>query len=344
MGLARYMPDGKLDASFGGDGKVTTNFAAERGGKAEADAVALQDDGRIVMAGQSEGENVSKFAVARYKPNGHLDTSFGGDGRVTTAFGSPQHWEGADGVVIQSDGKIVAAGWSEARFVLARYRSNGRLDTTFGGGDGKVITRFGRAGAFASDLALQPDGKIVAVGFGRNRFALARYKPGGRLDPTFGGDGKVTSRFGSRRGGDIAEGVAIQPDGSIVAAGDADDLTTFALARYESNGQLDPNFGGGDGKVTTRFKAGDFVEGADDVAIQTDGRIVLAGLAAWRFALARYSPAGDLDPTFGGDGKVLTNINKSFEEAFSVGLQSDGRIVAAGEAGASGAVVRYLAA
>jgi uncharacterized delta-60 repeat protein len=320
--LARYNPNGSLDPSFGGDGRVVTDF----GGDDRSFAVAIQANGKIVAAGQATAD----FALARYKSDGSLDPSFGGDGKVTTDFGG---FDRANAVAIQADGKIVAAGWCCAgqNFALARYNADGSLDRTFDG-DGKVVTDFGRDDR-PLDIAIQADQKIVAAGTtGRNvpdtDFALARYNANGSLDSTFDGDGRVVTDFGLSTG-DGAAGVAIQPDGKVVAAG-ATASGNFALARYNPNGSLDPSFSG-DGKLRTDFGN---LDGAADVAIQPDGRIVAAGGSGtgseFDFALARYRPRGGLDATFGGDGRVLTDFGAEDYAIAGVAIQADGRIVAAG--------------
>ena len=236
-------------------------------------------------------------------------------------------------------------------FALVRYDTDGSLDTSFGG-DGKVTTDFTRFVDDGLAVALQPDGKIVMVGgagFGgpNERFALARYNTDGSPDTTFGGDGKLTTDFSPYP--DVAFAVAIQGDGHIVVAGGARLLPypnpTWALARYDTDGSLDTSFGG-DGKVTTDFTRGD--DDAYSMALQADGKIVVAGQAALRnakFALARYGTDGSLDPTFGADGKLVTNITPGYDSAFQVVIQPDGKIVAAGTAGFTRfAVWRYLAA
>src|SRR5206468_1942992 len=151
----------------------------------------------------------------------------------------------------------------------------------------------------------QGDGKIVAVGSGGSRFALARYKHNASLDSIFGGDGKVTTRF--NRGRSVADGVVIQGNGKIIAVGAARDGGRFALARYNADGTLDATFGG-NGKVTTSFSS--FIGGgASSVAIQGDGKIVAAGATGdGNFALARYNTDGSLDASFDGDGKVTTSF------------------------------------
>ncbi len=347
--LSRYNSDGTLDLSFDADGKVTTDIL---GNDDEARTVAIQSDGKIVVAGTAyNSTNTSNdFALARYNPNGSIDTTFSGNGKVVTDFlgGSDQ----VTAVAIQSDGKIVAAGYtagtSRGNFALARYNPNGSLDTTFSS-DGKVITDFG-VSALGYGVAIQSDGKIVVVGSvetGNEDFALARYNPNGSLDTTFSGDGEVTTDFfGSY---DEAYSVAIQSDGKIVAAGYAYHGATtsddFALARYLSDGSLDTTFSG-NGKVFTDF--GSFDE-AYGVAIQSNGKIVVVGVtgtSTYDFALARFTPNGSLDLTFGSGGKVTTDFFVNDDIARGVAIQSDGKIVAAGDSVISGtnhdfALARY---
>jgi len=274
--LVRYRPHGTLDPTFDGDGVVTTNFHPEYD---VAFAVAIQADGKIVAAGVSSIEarkylDDTKIAVARYNADGSLDTSFGGDGRVTTDFTGT--YDAARAVVIQADGRIVVAGTAGGyrTSALVRYNPDGTRDSSFGS-RGKVTTN--SCCGIATSVAIQVDGKIVAAGG-----ALARYETDGSLDPTFGEDGIVTTG---------ARGVAIQADGKIVAAGGS---AEFALARYMPDGSLDATFGG-DGRVTT-----DWTINVDDyafaLAIQADGKIVAAGTAAYfgpdaTFALARYLSA-----------------------------------------------------
>src|SRR5439155_1424244 len=215
-----------------------------------------------------------------------LDQTFDGDGKVVTDFDAT---DSANGVAIQADGKIVAAGVSGADFAISRYNPDGSLDPTCDG-DGKVVTDFGDAMNDQADaVAIQAVGRIAAAGFGETAlgdldFALARYNPDGSLDSTFDGDGRVMTGFAGARGfgaNDLAHGVAIQADGKIVAAGGSDTTfgTTgasprdFVLVRYNPDGSLDPAFDGG-GRVVTDFGADDSANG---VAIQADGKIVAGG-------------------------------------------------------------------
>ncbi len=272
--LARYGPDGAPDRTFSGDGKATTDFA---GKDDRAKAVALGPDGEIVVAGYSVGLDSSDvpsrdFAIARYKPDGSLDTGFSKDGKLTTDFGGD---DVAYDVALQPDGKIVVAGSSSGNLALARYRPDGRLDRAFSG-NAKVEVGFGdRRGAGARGVALQGDGRIVAAGGESGKFTLARFKPDGSRDSSFGGDGIVTTSFTGGNGyppGASAADVVLQSD-RLLAAGRANG--EFALARYDLDGKLDPGFSG-DGKLKTDF--GRVTEdGATAIAIEDDGKIVAAG-------------------------------------------------------------------
>jgi uncharacterized delta-60 repeat protein len=346
---------GDLDTSFSGDGIVTTDIAR---GIDHGHAMVIQNDGKIIVVGGA-GEDLrnTKFAVARYNSDGTIDTSFGGDGKVTTNL--TRFYDAAYGVAIQSDGKIVVAGDAgldgpNSAFGVVRYNSDGSLDTTFGRGDGIVVTHFSRRHDPVAGLAVQADDRIVVSGAaswnGANpKMALARYTADGRLDPTFGRDGRVTTDFGE--GMDFANAVTLTPDGDIVAAG----LTTtrrygadFALARYNVDGTLDVGFGG-DGKVRTRFtRAHDSVQA---LVVAADGSVVVAGIAACcgddaSFALGKYGPDGSLDTSFGNDGKVTTEFSRRDDYAYGLAVQGDQMIVAAGVAAAGSddskiAVSRY---
>ena len=329
--LVRLNPDGTLDASFGTGGVVTTDF----GGDYDiATAVALQPDGRIVVAGyEGDDSGVDRdFAVARFSADGSLDASFGAGGRVTANL--TQGPDDAQDVVLQPDGKIVVAGIAGSQFGLLRLNPDGTGDASFGAGGG-VRTDVGGL-AFVTSVVLQADGRIVVGGSSSTgpsgTFALARHLPDGRLDPSFGTGGLVRT--------DVAPGLesvyamALQPDGRIVAAGPMG-ARDFAVVRYLASGDVDRSFGLG-GFVFTDF-AGDDIPTA--VAVQPDGRIVVAGLAG-DFALARYLPDGRLDPSFGAGGKVTTDTTGDGNDgANALTLQPDGRILAAGS---RFNVVRYL--
>ena len=163
---------GDVDLNFDGDGKVLTDFSSAGLAVARPFAMAIQTDGKLVVAGEAFPGSHSDFILARYNANGSLDTAFGNGGKVTTDFGGD---ESAKGMALQADGKIVAVGKSGTvsgvAFLLARYNADGSLDTTFGTG-GKVTTDFGTADG-ANAVALQDDGEIVVAGFANSDFALA---------------------------------------------------------------------------------------------------------------------------------------------------------------------------
>jgi uncharacterized delta-60 repeat protein len=238
---------GGLDPRFGVQGKVLTNFSA--GSYEIAHALAIQSDGKIVAAGYSaaSGTSSSHFALARYTSGGRLDRRFGANGKVLTDFSGSGSIDSANALAIQSDGKIVAAGYSFASgttpsdFALARYNPDGTLDPTFNA-TGQVLTDFSGSGRIDSAFALviQSDAKIVAAGYSyasglpTSDFALARYNPDGTLDPTFNSTGKVLTDFSGSGSVDFAYALAIQSDGKIVAGGFSSPSGTsdFALARY----------------------------------------------------------------------------------------------------------------
>jgi uncharacterized delta-60 repeat protein len=315
--VASFEPDGSLTPSFGTGGKVLTNFGSAARCSASGEAAALVADGTVVVAGTASCRSIDpRFALARYLPDGSLDPSFGGNGKVRTNL-TPQEDRLSD-VLIQPDGKIVASGTAaywvveipdalESRAALVRYESDGSLDPTFGGGDGKVTTSFHSRlcpGANESyGIALQADGRIVEGGSAacsatvgaapHPRWVLARYRSDGRLDRTFGRDGRVVTIWSAETWGDwMWGGVAVQPNGRILAAGTAGrNISRFTVARYRPTGRLDPSFGD-DGRVRTTFGSGPACgDGVWDAAeIQPDGRIVVAGGGGClrSFVMARF--------------------------------------------------------
>ncbi|MCZ7527627.1 MAG: hypothetical protein M5U14_15365 [Acidimicrobiia bacterium] len=352
--VVRYEADGSLDAGFGSAGVTVVDV-----GTASDDvpiAVALAPDGKIVVAGVTDAGGTMDLALVRLRTDGSVDPTFGTAGRVITdvAGGADTGW----GVAVQPDGRIVVVGSAfvaDFDFAVVRYLPDGTLDTTFGG-DGRVTTDFGAA-EMAKDVALQPDGGIVVAGWTGSAspsvdFALARYDgSSGALDPTFDGDGKVVTDVAGSAHDEIVA-VALQPDGKIVAAGYAEVGTArFAAARYVADGSLDTTFnasGSLPGTVVTD-PGGDSI--AYGVAVERSGAIVLAGRAVPSagsrvFALVRYEPDGDLDPTFGTGGIVQTDLAAGDADgAAAVALQADGRIVAAGDSDTSPqdfGVARYL--
>jgi uncharacterized delta-60 repeat protein len=333
---------GDLDPTFGSGGRVVTDFA---GNQDQVSALVLQPDGKLVAAGRtSTGSLVNfsasfDFGLARYNPDGSLDTSFGIGGKVSTDFAGD--FDGATALVLQPDGKLVAAGLAivgaRAIFALARYHSDGCLDASFGAG-GKVTTDFGGDDNRPFALVLQPDGKLVAAGSAvtasSEDFALVRYHSNGSLDTSFGIGGKLTTGFGGSDSSQV-HALLLQPDGKLVAAGYAFFTATsmdFALARYEPTGGLDTAFGTG-GKLTTNF---DGVEQVTGLVLQPDGKLVAGGSASSfenggnNFALARYNANGSLDTSFGDGGRRTTGFPGGQATLTALILQPNGKLVAAG--------------
>ena len=317
--LARFRADGSRDPTFGAGGVVTTDF----GGNFDfAAAVALQADGRIVVAGVEGNDSGA-------------GRDFAGD------------VDDAQGVAVQPDGRIVVAGSvitaaGGRDFGLARYLPDGRLDATFGR-SGAVTTDVVGGIDYVRAVVLQPDGRVVVAGAASGDFALVRYNRDGSVDTGFGFAGRAVTDF--QTGLEGAYAVALQPDGRIVVTGPLGTLD-FGLARYAADGRLDAGFGRA-GKVITDFAGDDDIPSA--VVVQPDGRIVVAGFAAGApaggdfdedFALARYTSDGGLDPTFGTGGKVTTDTGGGNDGAGAVALQPDGKIVAAGTPRFT--LVRYL--
>jgi uncharacterized delta-60 repeat protein len=301
---------------------------------------------------------VSVCAVPGADADGMLDPSFGNGGLVTTDFRGqiPPPFDAATSLVVLPDGRAVAAGYTNPNLrhtdmAVARYLFSGALDTTFGG-DGMVVIPFLNVPppfdthAVAEAVLLQPDGRLVLVGEAVTlegmSFALVRLNADGSLDPTFGTGGVVTTPTGAP----VMAGL-LQPDGRIVAVGGA---TSVVAARYNADGSLDPSFGAG-GVATVPISGG---FDAEALALQADGKLVIAGAHPWPFeflrdfALIRLLPGGALDPSFDGDGLATADFGL-IEAGRSVIVLADGRLVVAGSRGPTNddpgdfALVRFMA-
>ncbi|MEQ1732730.1 MAG: T9SS type A sorting domain-containing protein [Bacteroidia bacterium] len=314
--------DGSLDLSFGTGGKVTTAIGTTND---IANAVAVQTDGKIVVAGGS-----GNFALARYNVDGSLDISFDTDGKVSTTVGTSS--SSINDVAIQADGKIIAVGYSYTsggipNITLVRYNIDGSLDLSFDT-DGIVTTPNGTA----NSIAIQTDGKIIVTGSISPNLAVVRYTTNGSLDNTFDTDGIVTTYIGFDGG--TGNDVAIQTDGKIVVAGYRTGLAKadFALVRYTTNGSLDGTFDT-DGIVTTAVGTG--YDYGFALAIQADGKIVETGyshnsLGNYDIALCRYAIDGSLDTAFNTDGILTTTIGTNSSYGKDIAIQADGKIIVAG--------------
>jgi uncharacterized delta-60 repeat protein len=328
--LARYNPDGSLDTSFDGVGKLTTAIGT---GHDEALGLALQSDGKIIAVGDSFNGSNSDFALIRYLADGSLDPTFGTGGKVVTTFGASSD-DYAYSVAIDGLGRIVAGGGTNAgdsEFAVARYSASGVLDLTFGTG-GKAVTSFGPGGDGASSLTIDSSNRVVMAGRahdgGNAGLAVVRFTANGVLDLTFGtGGAAVIPSI------DLATSVAIDGSGCIVVAGTAG--SRFAVARYTGSGVLDPTFGSG-GTVTTVFAANPLAKQVvTGVVIDGTGRIVVSGSdsgGTGDFALARYTSTGALDTTFGDGGTVIQAIGTYSDFASGLVIDGSGNIVVAGGA------------
>jgi uncharacterized delta-60 repeat protein len=331
--LMRYNENGSLDATFGNDGIVTTPI----GTSAKGSSIALQNDGKIVVAGNSISDSLFVFTIIRYNSNGSLDTSFDTDGIAITPVGG--FFEGYRSVVIQPDGKIVVAGaqnnsFPYTDFAVIRLNTNGSLDSTFDM-DGMVTTPVGTVGSGGISAALQADGKIVIVGNsydGTSRdIALVRYNINGSLDSTFDTDGIVTTSVGGNN--TFGHSLVIQTDGKIVVAGSIGNppSNNIIIVRYNINGDLDSTFDS-DGIVITSMVAS--YNPRYSVALQNDGKILITGSinngSNFDFALVRLNTNGSLDNTFDTDGYLITSIGTGQDFGGPIAVQSDGKIVVAG--------------
>jgi uncharacterized delta-60 repeat protein len=334
---ARLMPDLTLDPTFGTDGRVSVDFF---GGPDFGNALAVMPDGGIVVVGEiANASGQQDFGLVRFAPNGTLDTAFGNGGRVVTDL-SPTS-EAPRAAAAQDDGKIIVVGVAfnvaAGELTMVRYLPNGSLDPGFGV-DGRVFLN--TYSAVPSAVAVQPDGRIVVAGtvlFGTDAadFAVWRFESDGQLDTSFGASGRVFTDFGRRH--DDARAVAVMSDGKIVVAGNTSIMQTsgtndFAVARYETDGRLDPSFGTGGRAVTDFFGHDDQVNA---VAIQQRGDILAGGIVSNPgngtddFGLARYAAAarGFLPPVSDayvrGGVWAATNFNASRTLLAKLGISAD---------------------
>jgi len=355
-------PSGSLDTGFGnGTGMVTTHLGSDFD---DATALALQPDGKMIIAGYVDGGSSQRdFAVARYDANGMLDLGFGTNGVAKTDLNGQNEFDKGYAVALQADGKILQAGFSgpggNSNFALVRYLSNGTLDNVAPSfsGNGIVKTDLNGTTDIASSVAVQSTGKIVVAGWsnssGNFDFAVVRYNAdGGRDLSSFGTNGVKKTDIAGLALNDIARAVAVQSkDDKIVVVGNADEH--IALVRYTADGELDPTFGpNADGKVTTPLGSG---SQANAVAIQPDGKIVIAGIVSgigfnhgFDIVVARYLDNGTLDTSgFGSFGVTYHHVD--IDDAANavaiypaVGQPTDGKIVVAGSTNASGGGTRFL--
>jgi len=321
-----------------GSGTISKVLTAEGLSTLNGNAMAIQSDGRILVVGSREINGDSSFLLARYQSGGSLDSSFGIQGIVFTPIGGK---DSANAVVIQPDEKIIVAGsaWngSNNRIALARYTANGILDRSFGTGGIIVAPGVDGVDDVAYAVTLQADRKIVAAGYSRSAdgissFTLARFTADGQLDPAFGRSGRVTTAVAASPVEDVAYAVRIQTDGRIVVAGRSyDEKYKVTLVRYDETGAVDPSFGVG-GIVLT--EAGADSSGAFALAFSDSGSIFAGGYAndgeIDTFALLKYTTNGNRDAEYGNNGIVMTDYAGQGAVAYAILLRADGKIMLAG--------------
>ncbi len=325
--------DGKLDKSFGDKGIVITDLYHDND---YCKSMAIQKDGKIILAGFTDNGTNEDFALCRFHPDGALDTLFGTKGKIITPVG--HDYDLAYAVKIQSSGKIIAAGYTgdekHEDFVLVRYNSDGKIDSSFGN-KGIVITSIGKISDNLFALEVLPDDKIIAAGNTNNGtmsgFVLVKYQQNGQTDMQFGTDGIVITYFDNAEA--TADALVLQKDGKIILGGSVrkNIYSDFALVRYLPNGLTDTTFGKNGTVLTSISKNNDNVT---SLLIQPDGKIIAGGNTFFNnkndFAAVRYLPDGAVDTTFGNKGIVINDEDGANEFSSISLLQEDGKILLIG--------------
>ena len=339
--IARYTSSGILDSGFGTNGSTITDIPVS----GMVHDMVLQPDGKILVCGVGNG---GEFTVVRYLANGSLDTGFDSDGIATVTFSAGASI--AFSMALQTDGKIllageVAIGGLERQYAIARLDTEGNLDATFDG-DGRVTTDVGTGWDIAYAIAVQADGKIVAAGSTGSDISVVRYNPDGSLDTGFGTNGATVTGPGALD--DYVYALAIQPDGKIVVAGNAVANVAdrgFLVTRFDADGNVDSGFGTSGSVI---YPVANLArEGANGLAIQPDGRIVVVGEYVSSqtpndldIAVIRFDSNGSLDATFATGGVFTHDFGTILDLGNAVAIQPDGKILAAGETDGDFFVIR----
>ena len=327
--IARYVPSGDLDNTFGVNGFLIHNLSSIEPSQDGAVSAILQPDGKIVCVGSiSDHDNLSQIFIARFTDEGLIDSSFGLNGIVS--FNPTIDSDYATSIQIQGDGKLLVG----YNFIgILRLLPNGELDTSYGV-DGFVLLDHA-----VRDLRIQNDGKLIVFGEYNSQnphwwnFGVSRLNSDGSIDLDFGLNGFTYFDHSEANGSDCwsswATSVAIQSDGKILLAGGCEDLndgeTRIAVARINDNGMLDPSFGI-DGRVIVDVN-GDF-ERIDKVVLQPDGKTLLVGRSNdWEFTVVRLTDNGALDISFNGIGSMQFGFGNTASYSYAGVLQADGKLV-----------------
>jgi uncharacterized delta-60 repeat protein len=338
-GVARAA-SGALDHAFSGDGRATTVIGDK---VTDGWDLAVQDDGKVVVVGAVRmSASDWDWGLARYKANGTLDTAFGigNDGRVRTG------WTGGDdeayAVKILPSGKILVAGQAGQDIAIARYTPTGHLDSTFGGGDGKVVTNVTPGFDEVWDIELLAGGKILIGGDAGDDFLVATYGPKGGLITSFGGGdgfGTIHSNNGTLEGRELA----VQSNGKILLTGYIyGGGSAMALARFKSNGQPDTTFGGSHEGLTIALESRD--SQGWGIKPLAGGKVLVVGSgqsgnqedSPSDAATVRFDQDGTQDPDFGDDGVVFADLGDDVDYVLSMAVLARGKMLIAGATGTIG--------
>ena len=345
----------ELDITFNGTGMASANFL---GGVDTGYGAVVQPDNKIVVAGiYADNGSIfhTHFGLVRFNADGTLDTTYGVGGKVMTVFDPSGVYEGARAIAIQPDGKVLAAGFVSLQppgpgyFAIARYNTDGTLDTSFGVGgktSAAVVNHINELLA----ITVAPDGMIAASGYyfgGLQCYeaAVVKLNPNGSRDFFFGSSGTTTYQMGFNLGDtNMPNSVAIQPDGKVVTGGGyrtssaSSNQTDIVFFRFNANGSRDMSFGSF-GKLVI---SGPLNESIGAIKLLPDGKIMAAGGSAGSFLLMRINANGTVDNSFDGDGRVTTSLNGG-DFANSIFIRPDGKMIVSGNANGAFGVAAYNA-
>lgn len=337
--IIRFDTLGNLDNTFGEAGKLFTTWSCSS--NPDDNDILIQQDGKIVFGATYSTGAYSDFILARYNIDGSLDYSFGTDGKVITSIG--EYHDKCSSIAMQSDGKIVAAGstsieaFDKIDFAIVRYNADGTIDNSFGN-NGIVTTNIGLGYNFAKSMVVQPDDKIIVVGEANDEifsdFVTVRYNPNGTLDNSFGNNGIVRTPLSSTY--DFARGVVVQPNGKIIVAGSSQSSLynyNIAMVRYNTDGTIDDTFGT-NGIVSSDLGNDDDNDFGEDIALQSDGKIVIVGSSltgsGYDIATVCYNNSGVIDNSFGTNGIIYSSFGNGDSEGHAVCLGDSDEIIIAG--------------
>lgn len=352
LAIATPGQPGTLDASWAtlslqGAGKLLTSFGSSND---VANALLLQPDGKVIQVGHcnaSTNGSVLSVCIARFLPTGALDPGFNTTGQIKATYAAAPEF-GPIGAALRSDGKLVVAGGcapaAVPQFCLLRYTGSGALDSSFGTAGIAFGGAIGAGGVSPYRMALQPDGRIIAVGACQGAttydFCVQRFTADGAIDTTFNSSATGSLVIDMNANFDYINAAVVQSDGRIVLAGGCGNggVYLYCALRLLANGSIDTSFGQS-GKLLATASGG-----AQAAAVQPDGKLLLAGQCAHTvgmflkgdFCILRFNANGSVDSGFGAAGQVLTTVGNYGNMAHSIAVQPDGRIVVAGSCGNGG--------